>query len=997
MQPASYKIKSRFKAIALVFLLILTACVEKQIVNKGDDPPKRIFPFEEFVIAEIQSNADIADLANEYLGDRSKSWIISEFNSIRNVTAGQKVVIPKEPFNLGGLESGGYQTVPVLVYHGFSKNKPITKWNVSEKAFEAQMKFLKKKKYHVISLNQLSDFCEYKAPIPSKAVVITINVGYQSFWKIAFPILKRYNFPFTIFIIPDWIKQKNTLSWAQLKTIAQQGGDVQSFTMSFRNFNENKNQASFRKYLKNVEYEIEQSKMEIEDKLGQKCQYLAYPDGVTNPLIIKLLKKHGYRAAFGSNSGGNPFFADRYRMRRSFIRSDYDLKLFEKELIVFKKKLIVSKSAELTLPKPDNLPDNINGAPEVPPEPSLVYLSKNYMHKAQELANNSYFTMALYYWKIAGRLDPANNEIRQATANLKKITRDEADKYYGKGKFFFNQNAFDKATDAFFAALIYNQRHEKALEDLTDLSKRKEYKYYKVKKGDKLKKIANKMYKNRNAAILIAFYNDLDAPIKLEEGDTLKIPDSQNIPIPTPQPPSPHSKKIKKALKLFEARRFEKAFTLAEEILEKDPSNTKTIDLKNAICLEWAKKLRDDKSLSRSSEILIKADPAYKGVDRLREEMEKELKQVYDQVRGLIKEINALVQAKQFENLMAITEKIVDIAIQNREAADLANTEFVKISQKLSAQNRFGYALELCNKIDDPSVREKAVNNVFTDIEERTKSSLNKLKNAIQSEKYDKKVLAVIDEIWEYAYLHPDPGLRESINRACLKRGREISAHGRYSLAIEMLKKVQTDSSVHDESEKAVLAATQNWLLDAKKLSNAGQFKKALTTTEQILKAGLLEKEAIELRNKIYLLWCQKLRREKKYDDALSKLNKADKNYAGVKKEKKKLAKIYFKLGDNAYINGTFEDLKKAEKASVICLKLEPDNINCKNLFTDAKNLIKKLIERFNENLIKIKKDLIKIKKCLKQDPDNKECKKDLKKRTKDLEKVQKNLQILKK
>ncbi|MFZ8263692.1 hypothetical protein ACO1KZ_15325, partial [Staphylococcus aureus] len=69
---------------------------------------------------------------------------------------------------------------------------------------------------------------------------------------------------------------------------------------------------------------------------GKECQYLAYPYGATNPLIIKMLKKYGFRAALGTDRSGNPFFVNRFRMHRSFIFGDYDLKKFHENLVVFK-------------------------------------------------------------------------------------------------------------------------------------------------------------------------------------------------------------------------------------------------------------------------------------------------------------------------------------------------------------------------------------------------------------------------------------------------------------------------------------------------------------------------------------------------------------------------------------------------------------------------------------------------------------------------------------
>jgi peptidoglycan/xylan/chitin deacetylase (PgdA/CDA1 family) len=61
------------------------------------------------------------------------------------------------------------------------------------------------------------------------------------------------------------------------------------------------------------------SKKAIAQNVGKACRYLAYPGGRTNDLLVALLKKHGFRGAFTQEAGGNPFFADNFKLRRTVI------------------------------------------------------------------------------------------------------------------------------------------------------------------------------------------------------------------------------------------------------------------------------------------------------------------------------------------------------------------------------------------------------------------------------------------------------------------------------------------------------------------------------------------------------------------------------------------------------------------------------------------------------------------------------------------------------
>ncbi|HSB77669.1 MAG TPA: LysM peptidoglycan-binding domain-containing protein, partial [Candidatus Methylomirabilis sp.] len=134
----------------------------------------RVFP--DFVAVIAQPGDTLPSLAARYLNDSSLDWRIAEFNGISALKPGQEVVVPLGPVDLGRVTSHGYQTVPVIVYHKFSK-QVSDRMTVREDAFEEQMAFLKRNGYRVIRLDDLFDFLERKRPIPRKSVVITFDDG----------------------------------------------------------------------------------------------------------------------------------------------------------------------------------------------------------------------------------------------------------------------------------------------------------------------------------------------------------------------------------------------------------------------------------------------------------------------------------------------------------------------------------------------------------------------------------------------------------------------------------------------------------------------------------------------------------------------------------------------------------------------------------------------------------------------------------------------------
>lgn len=314
-------------SLFLSCLLCLAACA-----NVPPLPNERFF--DDFVIVKIEENESFSSLATEYLNDPEKGWQIAEFNSQTSLIPGQELVIPLIPFNLGGLKADGYQVVPILTYTRFSQNSGSPKI-VSESDFRTQMQYLKENGYQTITLEQLLDFLDFKRQIPEKSIVITLDDGRRSVYDIAFPVLRDLGFQATLFIQTDFIGGKQALSWDQIQKLSKNGFDIQSKTRTGRNLTKPNPGESLEVYFKAVQTEIALSKRIIETKLKKSCQYLAYPAGETNPLVIALLKKEGYRAAFTSKEGSNAVFVNHGLIHRSEIKGRLTIEQFKSHLSVF--------------------------------------------------------------------------------------------------------------------------------------------------------------------------------------------------------------------------------------------------------------------------------------------------------------------------------------------------------------------------------------------------------------------------------------------------------------------------------------------------------------------------------------------------------------------------------------------------------------------------------------------------------------------------------------
>jgi peptidoglycan/xylan/chitin deacetylase (PgdA/CDA1 family) len=341
------KINSRFRLLLIrtAFIIFLLAavifsggCATQREAGPGlrsDSSEIRGRSFPGFVYVTAQSGDTMSSLAAKYLKDPSLDWVISDFNRTGSVKAGQELIIPLYQYEKGGLTSEGYQIVPVLSYHKFSLNES-DKMTVKKDTFERQMKFLKDNGYRVITLDQLFDFLEFRTQIPRKSVVITIDDGWRSTYEIAYPVLHKYGYPATLFVYTDLITGSyKTLSWDMIRELSENGIDIQQHTKTHRNLAAIGKKESFKEYFDSLEKELTVSAKILKNKINKEVKYVAYPYGETNRLVIALLKKLGYRAAFTVKRGGSPFFFNNYAINRSMIYGDFDLSEFEESLANF--------------------------------------------------------------------------------------------------------------------------------------------------------------------------------------------------------------------------------------------------------------------------------------------------------------------------------------------------------------------------------------------------------------------------------------------------------------------------------------------------------------------------------------------------------------------------------------------------------------------------------------------------------------------------------------
>ena len=200
--------------------------------------------------------------------------------------------------------------IPVLNYHQVEEKdgNPLTLW---PDQFEAQMAYLAEEGYTPITIDEMMDALENGAPLPEKPVIITFDDGYADNYEYAYPILKKYGFKATIFLIYDFTNTyPNYLTWDQINEMKESGLiHFESHTMTHANLAELTSVDELR-------HEIADSHDLLSQKLGYDMHYIAYPGGRVNAEIEEITRAAGYRGGFTVHYGLSTPEEGRYQMDR---------------------------------------------------------------------------------------------------------------------------------------------------------------------------------------------------------------------------------------------------------------------------------------------------------------------------------------------------------------------------------------------------------------------------------------------------------------------------------------------------------------------------------------------------------------------------------------------------------------------------------------------------------------------------------------------------------
>lgn len=220
--------------------------------------------------------------------------------------------------------------VPVLMYHGVGEipGRRNTRYTIAPGRFAQHMRALSKAGYVPISIGHFMEWLGGQRKLPSNPLLLTFDDGYLGVYEYAVPILEEYAWPFTVFLVGGligkndrWVEGSREndpwhrlLGRGQILEMQAKGVDFQGHSFSHPRLTQLNDEQLHR--------ELGGAKDALEQLLGKRVDYLAYPYGDVDGRVRGKAKEAGYRAAFSTRSGFNTEQTDPFLIRRIEVMGD---------------------------------------------------------------------------------------------------------------------------------------------------------------------------------------------------------------------------------------------------------------------------------------------------------------------------------------------------------------------------------------------------------------------------------------------------------------------------------------------------------------------------------------------------------------------------------------------------------------------------------------------------------------------------------------------------
>lgn len=229
------------------------------------------------------------------------------------------------------------QAIPILMYHSVdgSCSDAYRPWMLKPAVFDEHMNALAELNFTAMTVSSLVAAVGGHGSLPARPVVITFDDGFRDFQTGALPILQRYGFCATLYVVSGyvggtggWLQSlgegdRTMLDWSELREVASSGIEVGAHTVTHPQLDTMGRQAAFN--------EILGSKLKLEDNLGGAVRTFAYPHGYASARTRALVQEAGFESACRVRHALSAASEDPFGLSRVMVTADTtlgDLKQF---------------------------------------------------------------------------------------------------------------------------------------------------------------------------------------------------------------------------------------------------------------------------------------------------------------------------------------------------------------------------------------------------------------------------------------------------------------------------------------------------------------------------------------------------------------------------------------------------------------------------------------------------------------------------------------------
>jgi peptidoglycan/xylan/chitin deacetylase (PgdA/CDA1 family) len=221
--------------------------------------------------------------------------------------------------------------VPILMYHYISVPPSLTDslrvgLSVPPENFDAQMNLLSEHGFHTVTLLDVYRYLQNGQPLPPNPIVLTFDDGYLDNYQFAFPILKKYGFIGTFFILsgPIDFANPNYMTWDMVKALSDSGMDIELHSRD--HFDLRNRSFDF------LVFQLVGGRQTIEAHTGKPIHFMAYPSGKYDAAVLRFLPSANFWGAVTTQEGRLHSIQDALTWTRLRISGRASLQGFAKTL-----------------------------------------------------------------------------------------------------------------------------------------------------------------------------------------------------------------------------------------------------------------------------------------------------------------------------------------------------------------------------------------------------------------------------------------------------------------------------------------------------------------------------------------------------------------------------------------------------------------------------------------------------------------------------------------